>query len=131
MRTSTALPAATDVLDAKLLLRALSLLKRGDFTVRLPMEQTGLVGKIYDTFNDVVELNERMTNEFQRIGNVVGKAGNIKQRAAIPEAAGSWGTCIEAVNMLVTDLVQPTTEVSRVIGAVAKGDLQQTMALEI
>ena len=120
-----------EALDAKQLLRALALFKRGDFTVRLPMEQTGLIGKIYDTFNDVVELNERMTNEFLRIGTVVGKAGNIKQRASIPAAAGSWGTCIEAVNMLVTDLVQPTTEVSRVIGAGAKGDLQPTRALEI
>ena len=31
----------------------------------------------------------------------------------------------------MSDLVQPTTEVARVIGAVAKGDLSQSMALEI
>jgi methyl-accepting chemotaxis protein len=32
---------------------------------------------------------------------------------------------------MVGDLVQPTTEVARVIGAVAKGDLSQTMQLDI
>src|SRR5438093_2673287 len=46
-------------------------------------------------------------------------------------ATGSWSECIDSVNTLIADLVQPTTEVARVIGAVAKGDLSQTMALEI
>src|SRR6202011_1794837 len=35
------------------------------------------------------------------------------------------------INDLIADLVQPTSEMARVIGAVAKGDLSQTMALEI
>src|SRR5437762_211498 len=46
-------------------------------------------------------------------------------------ATGSWSECIDSVNTLIADLVQPTTEVARVIGAVAKGDLSQMMALEI
>ena len=46
-------------------------------------------------------------------------------------AGGAWGESIEAANNLIIDLVQPTTEVARVIGAVATGDLSQTMALEI
>src|SRR5205085_1953597 len=35
------------------------------------------------------------------------------------------------VNELIDDMVQPTAEVSRVIGAVAKGDLSQSMSVEI
>ena len=35
------------------------------------------------------------------------------------------------MNGLIVDLVQPSTEVARVIGAVAKGDLSQTMALDV
>ncbi len=38
---------------------------------------------------------------------------------------------MESVNTLIGDLVQLTTEMARVIGAVAKGDLSQTMPLEI
>src|SRR6202011_4134764 len=38
---------------------------------------------------------------------------------------------IELVNDLVADLVRPTNEMARVIGAVAQGDLSQTMAIEI
>src|SRR5687767_74404 len=129
MRAQTA--TTTDTIDQKKLLKVLSDYKRGDFSVRLPVDQVGTAGKIYDTLNDVIELNQRMAKEFARISNVVGKGGNIKQRASLPAATGAWQDCVESVNTLVTDLVQPTTEVARVIGAVAKGDLSQTMALEI
>src|SRR5881296_2021945 len=122
---------AAETIDARLLLKVLTDLKKGDFTTRLTSEQTGLTGKIYDLLNDVMDLNDRMSREFERVSNVVGKEGRIKQRASLPMATGSWAACVESVNTLIADLVQPTTEVARVIGAVAKGDLSQTMALEI
>src|SRR5207302_1111199 len=69
--------------------------------------------------------------ELERISRVVGKEGKISQRASIGEVGGSWAESIASVNTLVSDLVHPTSETARVIGAVAKGDLAQTMALEI
>jgi HAMP domain-containing protein len=126
----TAIPAS-ETLDQKRLLKVLNDFKRGDFSARLPVDRTGMAGKICDALNDIIERNERLTRELERLSNVVGKAGNIKQRAALPNAEGSWATSVEAINTLVSDLVQPTTEVARVIGAVAKGDLSQSMALEI
>ncbi len=117
--------------DAKQLLKALRLMARGDFSVRLPLDETGMAGEIAEAFNHVADLNQRLTAEMGRISNVVGKEGKIRQRATLGEATGGWADCIESVNTLVGDLVRPTTEVSRVIGAVAKGDLSQTMALEI
>src|SRR4030095_16177187 len=62
---------------------------------------------------------------------VVGKEGRLGQRAALPNARGAWQSCVESLHELIVDLVQPTTEVGRVIGAVASGDLTQKMALEI
>src|SRR5688500_10262414 len=121
----------TDTLDHKRLLKVLSGYRRGDFTVRMPVDRTGIAGKICDELNDVIERNEKLVRELERLSTVVGKAGNIKQRAVLPSAEGAWSTAIESVNTLVSDLVQPTTEVARVIGAVAKGDLTQTMSLEI
>jgi HAMP domain-containing protein/CheY-like chemotaxis protein/signal transduction histidine kinase len=122
---------ASESIDGRLLLKVLSDFKKGDFTTRLPSEQTGLTGKIYDALNEVIEINDRMAREFDRVATVVGKDGRIRQRASLPMATGSWSECIDSVNTLIADLVQPTTEVARVIGAVAKGDLSQTMALEI
>ncbi len=123
--------APLETLDQKRLLKVLTDYRRGDFSVRLPVDRTGLPGKIYDALNDVIERNEKLVKELERLSNVVGKAGNIKQRASLPSAEGQWATAIDSVNTLVSDLVQPTTEVARVIGAVAKGDLSQSMALEI
>ncbi len=120
-----------DTVDTRQLLKALRLMSKGDFNVRMPIDQTGLAGEISEAFNTAIDLNERLTHELERIGNVVGKEGRITQRASLGEATGSWASCINAVNTLVGDLVRPTTEVARVIGAVAKGDLNQTMALEI
>jgi len=121
---------ATDTIEARLLLRTLTAVKKGDFSVRMPEEYAGVAGKIADTLNDIIALQERLTRELARLSQVVGKEGKLSQRAALAGASGGWEVCVESVNSLISDLVQPTTEISRVIGSVAKGDLSQSMALE-
>ncbi len=120
-----------EVIDTACLLHALTALKKGDFSVRLPMEWTGAAGKVADTFNEVVELNERMAKELERLSHRVGKEGKIGQRGSLGDVTGSWAAAIDSVNELIDDLVHPTRETARVIGAVAQGDLSQTMALEV
>src|SRR6202142_1295260 len=121
----------TDALDASTLLKTLIAFKDGDFSVRLPVDRTGVAGKIADTLNDIFKLNERMSSEFWRISSAVGKEGKINQRANLGSVSGEWSECLDSVNGLIGYLVQPSTEVARVIGAVAKGDLSQNMALEV
>ena len=120
-----------DQLDRKQLLAALTAFKRGDFSAQLPDDCTGIAGKVADTFNDVIRINQRLTQELARIGRVVGKEGRIRQRASLGEASGSWTDAMKSVNNLIEDLVHPTKEMARVIGSVAKGDLSQTIATEI
>ena len=119
------------VLDARQLLTALNAFKKGDFSVRLDFGRNGIAKKVADAFNDVLERNEQLVGELERISQVVGKAGRLTQRASLGDAGGSWADAINSVNMLISNLVHPTVETARVIGAVAKGDLSQTMALEI
>jgi HAMP domain-containing protein/signal transduction histidine kinase/ActR/RegA family two-component response regulator len=117
--------------DTRQLLTALMAFKRGDFSARLPEDWTGVAGKIADTFNDVIRTNQRMTQELERIVRVVGKEGRITQRASLSDVSESWGDAIGCVNVLIEDLLRPTSEMARVIGAVARGDLSETMATEI
>jgi HAMP domain-containing protein/signal transduction histidine kinase/DNA-binding response OmpR family regulator len=117
-------------LDTRELLAALRAFRRGDFSVRLPRGLAGDDGEIAEAFNDVVALNDHMTKEFERLADVVGKQGKINHRARLPAATGSWAASVDAVNTLIADMVHPTAEMARVIGAVAKGDLSQTMDLE-
>ena len=120
-----------DQLDTKQLLTALVALRRGDFSAHLPDHWTGVAGKIADIFNDVIRVNQRLTTELARISRVVGKEGRIRQRASLGQVSGAWAEALGSVNNLVEDLAQPTTEMARVIGAVARGDLSHNMAIEI
>jgi len=106
------------VLDRGELLSALRAFKRGDFSVRLPVNMVSLDGGIAQTFNDVVAMNAALAAEFARVGDQVGKEGQISQRVSVPGATGSWVESIESVNTLIGDMVNPVTEVARVIGSV-------------
>src|ERR1700741_3611574 len=90
-----------------------------------------MAGKVADAFNDVAELNARTRLELGRLSRVVGKEGKLKQRASLGDVTGFWADWVESINSLIEDLVHPTSEVARVIGAVAQGDLSKSMALDV
>src|SRR5262245_47166322 len=113
------------------LLRVLQSVREGDFSVRLPGDWTGLQGKIADTFNEIVISNGKMASELERVGNVVGKQGKTRQRVKFARSSGAWGEMETSVNTLIDDLLWPTTEVTRSLAAVAKGDLLQTVRLDV
>jgi HAMP domain-containing protein/CheY-like chemotaxis protein/signal transduction histidine kinase len=113
------------------LLRVLQAVRDGDFSVRLPGDWTGLEGKIADTVNEIVQSNARMASELERVGKVVGKQGKTRQRVKFGRASGAWGEMETSVNTLIDDLLWPTTEVTRALAAVAKGDLLQTVRLDV
>ena len=121
----------TDSLNTKLLLKTLVAFKKGDFSVRLPGEWTGEAGKIADTLNEIIELSDRTAKEVERISRVVGREGKIMHRATVPAATGSWLRLIDSTNLLIDDMARPTSEMARVIGAVANGNLSERMALEV
>ena len=104
--------------------------RNGDFTVRLPSTWTGVLGKMSDTMNDILAVSQRRAEETVRICRVVGKEGRLRQRLSVPGVSGGWADEIDSLNTLIDDLVSPTTEVTRAVGAVGKGDLSQAMALE-
>ena len=117
--------------DLSIILAGLQTMRDGDFSVRLPGSWTGLAGKIADTFNDIVAANQQMAQELKRVGQVVGKEGRTRERAKFQQARGAWGEMETSVNTLVEDLLRPTTEVTRAIGAVAQGNLTQTVRLDV
>src|SRR5690348_3042660 len=113
--------------DLHILLHALQAMRVGDFSVRLPRDQVGLAGKIADTFNEIVAANERMAQQLEQVGQVVGRDGKTSKRVKYGITHGAWGEMETSVNTLIDDLLWPTTAVTRAITAVAKGDLLQTV----
>ncbi len=113
------------------LLNALQAMRVGDFSVRMSGNQVGLLGKIADTFNEIVASNERMAQQLERVGHVVGREGKTRQRVKFGLSSGAWSEMETSVNTLIDDLLWPTTEVTRAISAVAQGDLLQTVRLDV
>jgi len=101
------------MLDRGELLKSLRALKRGDFTVRMPLNLTGIDGEIAQTFNDVVELEEAKAQEIARVADQVGKEGQTAARMNVPGASGSWVEVIDAINTLISDTAYPMQEVAR------------------
>src|SRR4051812_11515535 len=132
-READTLGSETNGSDGELrrLLNALRDLRDGEFDVRLPMSNDPLLSEISDAFNGIAKLNERLCVEMQRVSTTIGRQGQMNDRASIGSVTGGWRATAESVNTLITDLASPTTEVARVLTAVAEGDLGQKMVLEI
>jgi len=113
------------------ILQIIKAVQQGDFSVRISLEDSGVIGEISNALNELIERKEKMANEFVRVSKTVGREGKMTERASIGTVRGAWATSIDAINSLIGDLVQPTNEIARVITSVARGDLSQKMSLEI
>ena len=130
-RLSPSPPPAPPTPELYELMRALEVVRSGDFSVRLPSGQDGVVGRISVLFNEIVGANQSMAQQLERIGKAVGEQGRTRQRVKFGISTASWGEMESSVNTLIDDLVWPTTEITRVISAVAQGDLLQTARLDV
>jgi signal transduction histidine kinase/HAMP domain-containing protein/ActR/RegA family two-component response regulator len=120
-----------ETFEPEVLLQVLSDVKTGDFTARMPVHWTGIGGKIADQLNDIIGANEALATELERVSRVVGKEGKLSQRVSFKGTDQVFGDCIESVNSLIEDLVQPSNEMQRVIGAVAAGDLSKKVSADV
>ncbi len=117
--------------DASALLEVLVAVRRGDFSVRMRSDLTGVAGKVADALNDIIAANQRMAQQLEHVGQVVGRDGRTSTRVRFGLSDGSWSEMEGSINGLIDDLLWPTTAVTRTITAVAKGDLLQTVPLDV
>jgi HAMP domain-containing protein/CheY-like chemotaxis protein/signal transduction histidine kinase len=117
--------------DLQELLDALRAARDGEVGVRLAPRKSGVMGDVAKAFNSLADRREGLTNELSRVSKVIGREGRMTERAQLKNTKGSWADSIASVNSMIDDLVRPTIEVSRVLDAVAEGDLSQKMSLKI
>ncbi|MGV9552618.1 HAMP domain-containing protein, partial [Streptomyces ardesiacus] len=111
------------------LLAALVSMREGNFRKRLTVSGDGVMAEIAAVFNEVADRNLHLTGELARVRRVVGREGKLTERLETGACEGSWAAAIDHSNALVDDLVRPVSEVSRVLSAVADGDLSPRMEL--
>ncbi|MDX2092642.1 MAG: HAMP domain-containing protein [Kofleriaceae bacterium] len=117
-------------LDHRHILAALRAFRRGDFSVRMREDLAGVDGQIAETFNELVDMVKAIKDEAADVSNAVGKEGLAQKRMRRLGASGGWADYVSAVNEVIEDLTGHANEIARVVTAVARGDLEQTMDLE-
>ncbi|MFC4337078.1 HAMP domain-containing protein [Salininema proteolyticum] len=110
--------------DLRELAEALARMEKGDFSVRMA-RRPGLVGEVIDRFNAVAEQADRQKRDIALITRVVGRDGRWTSKLDIEHLDGDWKASAEQINDLIDQLVRPISELSRVIQAVAEGDLSR------
>jgi HAMP domain-containing protein/signal transduction histidine kinase len=110
---------------------ALRTARQGDFSVRLPTNghAQDLLDEVALAFNALIAENEALVGELDRVGRTVGVAGRISERASLGPIGGAWSVAVGSVNTLVDHVTWPIQEATRVLGAIADGDLSRTMPL--
>ena len=97
------LNGGADAQDLGELLHALQAMRVGDFTARMAGDRVGLLGKIADTFNEIVAANERMASELAHVGQVVGREGKTRTRVKFGLQSGSWAAMEASVESRKVD----------------------------
>jgi HAMP domain-containing protein/signal transduction histidine kinase/DNA-binding response OmpR family regulator len=127
---TSATATSSETVNRREILAALRALRRGDFSVRLPDDRTGLDGQVCEVFNEVADLAATMSAELRHVQQGVGQEGRLRRRMRRHGMRGGWADCVSSVNHLIDDMASHTTDIVQVIGAVSKGDLGQTVDLE-
>ena len=118
-----------DTASLNRLVTALVAMRDGNFRKRLTVSGDGVMSEIAAVFNEVADRNLHLTGELARVRRMVGRDGKLTERLETGPSEGSWANAIDNSNALVDDLVRPVSEVSRVLSAVAEGDLSPRMEL--
>ena len=79
---------SADNLDTKQLIAVLTAYRKGNFTVRMPADLVGLPGKVADTLNDIIDMAQETTAEFERVAQLAGKQGKVGERLTRPVKNG-------------------------------------------
>jgi signal transduction histidine kinase/HAMP domain-containing protein/ActR/RegA family two-component response regulator len=115
--------------QARSLRDALRAACQGNFAVRLPADgAAGTWGEVILAFNNLLEQNESLVRELDHVVGAVAFEGRCAERASPATASGGYLAARCAVNKLLELVEWQTVETTRVLAAVGRGDLTQTLS---
>ncbi|QPP08917.1 response regulator [Streptomyces bathyalis] len=113
-------------------LRALRALRDGDFTARVQVAADAVPGvhtELADTVNQLATRAEHLAGELTRVRANVVRRGRVDERLTASPGQGMWTDSVHAANTLLETLLGSTAEATRVLAAVADGDLSRRVDL--
>src|SRR6266513_2537960 len=113
------------------LLAGLMAVRGGDFSTHLPLSGDPLMDEIATVFNAMTDQLALVTSEVTRVAREVGTEGKLGGQAKVPALAGTWQDLTDSVNSMAGNLTGQVRDVARVATAVARGDLSQTITVDV
>ncbi|MEU0244768.1 HAMP domain-containing protein [Streptomyces sp. NPDC006235] len=114
--------------DLRPLLAAMTAARDGDFS-KVPETGHGMVAELTAVFNQVMDRSIHFTTEVQRVRRELVRYGRLDERLSASPGQGLWTSRVNDVNQLLDALVAPAANATRVLDAVAGGDLTQRVDL--
>ncbi|MET7490329.1 HAMP domain-containing protein [Streptomyces sp. NPDC005538] len=100
----------------------------GDFT-KAPETGHGMVAELTAAFNQIMDRSTHFNSETQRVKRELVRHGRLDERLSASPGQGGWTSRVNDVNQLLDALVAPAANATRVLDAVAGGDLTQRVDL--
>ncbi|MFH9245787.1 HAMP domain-containing protein, partial [Streptomyces lydicus] len=109
-------------------------LRDGDFNAGVERSPDGggadgVLADMVGVFHQIVARNAHLASELQRVRSEIIRQGRLDERISASPGQGTWTTNIEAANTVLEALVVPLAKATRVLDAVADGDLTQHVDL--
>jgi signal transduction histidine kinase/HAMP domain-containing protein/ActR/RegA family two-component response regulator len=114
--------------DLRPLLAVMTAARDGDFT-KAPETGHGMVAELTAAFNQIMDRNNHFNSEAQRVKRELVRHGRLDERLSASPGQGGWTARVNDVNQLLDALVAPAANATRVLDAVAGGDLTQRVDL--
>src|ERR1051326_1243330 len=102
------------MLQEKQMLDALTALKNGDFSVRLPTGQGGTDEEIARTFNELMENLTAFTSELMRVVDETGFQSKLGAQMDMPRLGGTWNKMAANVNIMAYTLTVQLRNIAEV-----------------
>ncbi len=101
----------------------------GDLSKKITVEAKGEIEELKETINAMVDRLRTFASEVTRVAREVGTEGQLGGQARVPDVSGTWEDLTESVNLMASNLTEQVRGISRVVTAVANGDLSQRLFL--
>src|SRR5688572_21360422 len=115
--------------DLEPLLQALAALRDGDFREKSHGEADGAVAEAAVMVEQIRLRALHEHDELARVRREISREGHVEERLSPGPGSGSWAAGLEAANALIDALAGPAAAITKVVDAVAAGDLSQKVEL--
>ncbi|MES2218007.1 MAG: HAMP domain-containing protein [Pseudomonadota bacterium] len=104
---------------------------KGDLSQKITVEAQGEVLQLKDTINKMVDSLTIFASEVTRVAKEVGTDGKLGGQAGVPGVTGTWKELTDNVNAMAANLTGQVRNIAQVTTAVANGDLNQKITVEV